>query len=101
MARCKECIHYAVCGKQRFVVQIDARAFSEYNQVDGVEKYCYEHESTTALGATRAEIAREIFDEIENSISPMLGLEDDKEYVAILATTFAELKNKYTGESHD
>lgn len=41
------------------------------------------------------EVAREIFTEIENSISPMLGLEDDKEYVAILATTFAELKKKY------
>ena len=43
-----------------------------------------------------SEVAREIFEEIENSISPMLGLEDDKESVAILATTFAELKKKYT-----
>lgn len=47
----------------------------------------------------KAEVAMEIFEEIENSISPMLGLEDDKEYVAILATTFAELKNKYTEET--
>jgi chlorite dismutase len=49
----------------------------------------------------KAEVAREIFAEIENSISPMLGLEDDKEYAAILATTFAELKKKYTEGAQD
>lgn len=47
-------------------------------------------------GYSRQEdIAREIFAEIDMKVSPMLGLEDDKEYVAILATTFAELKKKY------
>jgi hypothetical protein len=45
---------------------------------------------------TRAEVARAIFEEFESIISPMLGLEDDKEYVAILTTEFAELKKKYT-----
>ena len=49
----------------------------------------------------KSEVAREIFEEIENMISPMLGLEDDKEYVAILSTTFAELKKKYTEGDRD
>ena len=49
----------------------------------------------------KSEVAREIFEEIESTISPMLGLEDDKEYVAILGTTFAELKKKYTGEGDE
>ena len=48
------------------------------------------------LEKAKAEVAKKIFGEIEENISPMLGLEDDKEYVAILATAFAELKKKYT-----
>jgi hypothetical protein len=47
---------------------------------------------------TRQEAAKEIFEEIESNIYPILGLENDKEYVAILSTTFAELKKKYKGE---
>ena len=49
----------------------------------------------------KAEVARKIFEEIENMISPMLGLEDDKEYVAILSKNFAELKKKYTEVEHE
>lgn len=55
-----------------------------------------DNKTITAICNAKQEVAREIFEEIENSISPMIGLEDDKEYVAILATTFAELKKKYT-----
>ncbi len=43
----------------------------------------------------QSDVAREIFEEIESNISPMLGLEDEKEYVAVLNTTFAELRKKY------
>lgn len=75
---------------------------------DVVDKKCYTinaktiyeaiQEAPAADVAPKSEVAREIFEEIESIISPMLGLEDDKEYVAILTTTFAELKKKYIGE---
>jgi hypothetical protein len=64
--------------------------------VTNVDEIVIAFEKSAADVAPKSEVAREIFEEIENSTSPMLGLEDDKEYVAILATTFAELKKKYT-----
>ena len=71
-----------------------------YKEVDRLSQVVLYHDAfkVDEIKDAKAEVAREIFEEIEENISPMLGLEDDKEYVAILATTFAELKKKYTGE---
>ena len=91
MARCKECIHYAVCDKQRFMVQIDYYTFDEYNQVDGVEKYCYEYESPTTHVSPMAEVARKIFEEIES-----IGKVDNG--VFLHNRELAELKKKYMGD---
>ncbi len=98
MPRCKECIHYAVCGKQRFMVQIDVHSFGEYNQVDGVEKYCYEYESPTTHVAPMAEVAREIFEEIETLLKT-----EEQEYEKTEAQTHTwelEVRQYYKGASY-
>lgn len=105
MARCKECVHYAVCGKQRFIVQIDVQRFCEYNQVDGVEKYCYEYESSTSHVSPRTEIAEEIFAEIRQCWTRRLFDCDDFSDKDFAFEGFAgdldELYKKYTGSRHD
>lgn len=40
MARCKECMHYAVCSKEGRMVQIDEHTWDDYNQLDDVERFC-------------------------------------------------------------
>lgn len=129
MATCKECLHVELCealeqGNGLMKVSpihcgyykpaADVAPKSEVEKITGKYedlklKYAdlqKDHDELVAWGghinsAEKAAVARAIFEEIENTISPMLGLEDDKEYVAILGTTFAELKKKYTEERTD
>ena len=54
MARCKECIHYAVCAKEGRMVQVDEHTWDDYNQLDNVERFCENYISTADV-APRAE----------------------------------------------
>lgn len=88
MARCKECIHYIVCAKEGRLVQIDEHTWDNYNQLDDVERFCVNHLAADVV--PRAEVAREIFEEIYEDCFDQFGYIDYEK--------FAELKKKYTEE---
>ena len=54
------------------------------------------NETPTADVAPRAEVAREIFEEIEELFHILVGNETGKEFYSLVASEYAELKKKYT-----
>ena len=92
MARCKECSHYAVCGKQRFLVQVDTHTYDKYNAVENVDKYCLEY--MPAAGTPRAVIANEIFEEIRKALIHRL-LDENDFSIEDFAGDLDEIFNKY------
>lgn len=107
MARCKECTHYVVCGKEGRLVQIDEHTWDTYNQLDDVERFCVNH--LAADVAPKSEVANEVIDDIEMYV---LGIKSGKEliekttpkiyrlkrkdYMEAVLEYLAELKKKYT-----
>ena len=55
-------------------------------------------DAPTADVAPRADVAREIFEEIENIAYTHFDVRGDEQSLEILIDEFAELKKKYTGE---
>ena len=125
MARCKDCIHYNVCAREGRMVQIDEHTWDYYNEIDNVERFCNNYvapksevekleqavkylegvcESTP--DKVRAEVAREIFEEIEEVMlnNHCLDLDSDypmPHYYEELQDDIAELKKKYTEEQNN
>ena len=112
MAECKDCFHYNACstifeeslglplpcGKHNadrcndFIQAADVVPKSE---VERLQKALDAYEETSGLKQAKAEIAREIFEEIENFIPRfMVG------YFSYESLTegIAEIKKKYTGD---
>ena len=90
-------LHYEIA---KLTVDLD-NAKSEVERLERIlNSYALQYGTVTdrqkVIDKAKCEVAREIFEEIEMRVSPMLGLEDDKEYASILAADFAELKKKYT-----
>ena len=115
MARCEECLHYCVCAKEGRMVQIDEHTWDDYNQLDDVERFC-ENYITAANVAQRADVAREIFGDIYNTMSSVfvsvqrscVGMHGDNpetmrllgrvEGVTRLGDAIADLKKRYESE---
>ncbi len=98
MARCKECLHYEVCAKEGRLVQVDEHTWDEYNKLDDVEQFCTNY--FTADVAPRADVAREIFEEIENDYADFL-FDGYRNIVVLTEKDFAELKKKHTEDLND
>ena len=142
MARCEECLHYDICAKEGRLVQIDEHTWDNYNQLDDVERFCVNHlaadvapksevelymrlyhEVEDELASTydkldkaKAEVAREIFEEIEKlvalkmpaKITPIFKRDLDYSHGVIdgqrdavfgILVLLTELKKKYTEDN--
>ena len=123
MARCKECLHYEVCAKEGRLVKVDEHTWDEYNKLDDVEQFCtnyfaadvvpksevdeivrqwkeeencWQNNYITELRANeqiKAEVAREIFEEIDRMI---FGTIIPNDCAIISIAQLAERKKKYT-----
>ena len=93
MARCKDCIHYAVCAKEGRLVQVDEHTWDDYNQLDDVERFCDNYIATADV-APRADVIEEYRQRVNTKMGKhthLLG----KEYVQrILREVAKEMKNE-------
>jgi hypothetical protein len=108
MARCKECIHYAVCAKEGRMVQVDEHTWDDYNQLDNVECFCENYISAADV-APRAEVfeavdkfSNDLMDKFidlcrGNDYNKLTLLKIDDVVCEIYDKQIAELKKKYTG----
>lgn len=80
MARCKDCIHYNICCLWSTTDLDENESY----------KYCFGNYKDTADVVPRAEVAREIFEEIERLVD--IYLDGELQFTGALE----DLKKKYT-----
>lgn len=85
MTRCEDCLHFEVCD-----------ALERCNGVPKISSYgCGCYENTTSIQKAKQEVAREMFEEIEDN-SIIQCLFNSKPMVTINLDTYTKLKKKYT-----
>ena len=88
MARCEDCLHFEVC-----------QALEQGNGIMRVHPlYCGFYKPTADV-VPRAELAREILEEMEKELAECDCV--DRVFDTFVNLTIAELKKKYTEENHE